>query len=331
MPALLDASRIAKSFGGVRALKGVTFDVQAGEVHALVGENGAGKSTLIKIITGVEKPDSGSISVAGTPVTAMSPHVSRSLGIAAIYQQPALFPDLTVAENIALALEHAHPWRRVDWPARRQRAAELLDRVGATIRPDALAGTLTMPEQQVVEIAKALGAEARVVLMDEPTASLSAREAQRLFVIVDAIRRRGACVIYISHRLEDVLTIADRITVLRDGESVASMPARDADQPTLIRWMVGRELSTVFPKRTVAAADVALEIRRVSHVASGLQDISLSVKRGEIVGLSGLVGAGRTELAEVLFGLRPADGGEDRKSTRLNSSHVSESRMPSSA
>ena len=310
MTPLLQTSLIAKSCAGVRALKGVSFDLHAGEVHALVGENGAGKSTLIRIITGVETPDAGTLSVAGATVPEMDPHGSRALGIAAIYQQPALFPDFTVAENIALALEQAHPWRLVRWPERRRRAAALLDRVGAALDPDRLVGTLSMPEQQVVEIAKAVGANARIVLMDEPTASLSRREVQRLFDIVAVLRRDGAGVIYISHRLDEVLAIADRITVLRDGESIATLPASKATHAELIRLMVGRELSAVFPKRPVTPGDVALELRHVTHAASGLHDVSLSVRRGEIVGLSGLVGAGRTELAEVLFGLRPADRGQ---------------------
>ena len=310
MTPLLQISLIAKSFAGVRALKGVSFDLQAGEVHALVGENGAGKSTFIKIITGVETQDSGALEVSGETVRRMDPHLSRRLGIAAIYQQPALFPDLTVAENIALAIDHAHPWRRVDWPGRRRQAAALLDRVGAALDPGRLVGTLSMPEQQVVEIAKAVGANARILLMDEPTASLSRREVERLFAIIAALRKDGAGIIYISHRLDEVLAVADRITVLRDGESVVTLPTRQATHAELIRLMVGRELSAVFPKGRATPGDVALELRNVSHADSGLHDISLSVRRGEILGVSGLVGAGRTELAEVLFGLRPADGGD---------------------
>ena len=224
---LLDARSISKSYEGVQALRGVSFDVRAGEVHALVGENGAGKSTLIKVITGAVTPDAGTLSVAGRAVPAMTPAISRALGIAAIYQQPSLFPQLTVAENIALALETGHAWRRVDWRARSRTASELLARVGASIAPDRLVETLSMPEQQMVEIAKALGAEARLLIMDEPTASLTEREAGHLFEVIDGLRAAGAGVIYISHRLEEIFTVADRITVLRDGQTVGTSPRAD--------------------------------------------------------------------------------------------------------
>ena len=307
---LLSAGSITKSYEGVRALQGVSFDLHAGEVHALVGENGAGKSTLIKVITGAVAPDAGTLFVAGQPVPHMTPAISRALGIAAIYQQPALFPHLTVAENIALALERGPAWRRVDWRARARLAADLLSRVGASIGPDRLVETLSMPEQQMVEIAKALGADAKVLIMDEPTASLTERETEHLFGVIERLRSGGAGIIYISHRLEEIVTVADRITVLRDGETVATVARADVGRADLIRLMVGRELASVFPKRTVTIGDVALELRGVTHRASGLRNVSLTVRRGEILGLAGLVGSGRTELAEVIFGLRPADEGQ---------------------
>jgi len=307
---LLDARGISKSFAGVRALNGVSFDLRAGEVHALVGENGAGKSTLIKIITGAERADSGTLAIAGRAVAHIDPHTSRALGIAAIYQQPSLFPHLTVAENIALSLEAGGPWRRLRWKARRQRAADLLGRIGASIDPDRLVESLSMPEQQVVEIAKAIGADARILIMDEPTASLSEREVERLFAVVSRLRQDGAGIIYISHRLEEIGAIADRITVLRDGETVATREARTVDRGELIRLMVGRELAAVFPKRRVEPGAVALEVRHLSHRRSGIKDVSFSVRRGEILGLAGLVGSGRTQLAEILFGLSPADSGD---------------------
>ena len=307
---LLSAGSVSKSYEGVRALLGVSFELHAGEVHALVGETGAGKSTLIKVITGAVAPDAGTLLVAGQPVPRMTPAISRALGIAAIYQQPALFPHLTVAENIALALERGHAWRRVDWRARARLAADLLSRVGASIGPDRLVETLSMPEQQMVEIAKALGADAKVLIMDEPTASLTERETEHLFGVIERLRSGGAGIIYISHRLEEIVTVADRITVLRDGETVATVARADVGRADLIRLMVGRELASVFPKRTVAIGDVALELRGVTHRASGLRNVSLTVRRGEILGLAGLVGSGRTELAEVIFGLRPADEGQ---------------------
>ena len=317
MPAtLLEATAVTKSFAGVRALRGVSFGLRAGDVHALLGENGAGKSTLIKIITGAEAPDAGSLEVAGQPVPHMTPALARALGIAAIYQQPALFPDLTVAENIALALDRSAAWTRIDWRARRQRAEALLAKIGAPIDPDRLVETLSMPEQQIVEIAKAIGADARIVIMDEPTAALSDREVEHLFRIVRLLRAQGAGIIYITHRLDEVFALADRITVLRDGESVATREAAAVTRSELIALMIGRELAQVFPKRAVPAGDVALELTGLSNRAAGVHDVSLHVRRGEILGIAGLVGSGRTQLAETIFGLTPADGGEIRRDGR---------------
>ena len=307
---LLEARHISKSFFGLRALNRVSFDLQAGEVHALVGENGAGKSTFIKIVTGAEQPDAGTIVVAGTVVPHLDPHVSRDLGIAAIYQQPSLFPHLTVAENVAMSLERGTLWRRVDRDARRRHAAELLERLGAAVDPDAPVAGLTMPEQQVVEIAKALGADARIVIMDEPTASLSQREVERLFGVIARLRDHRVGIIYISHRLEEIAAIADRITVLRDGETIATRAAADVSRADLIHMMVGRELDAVFPKREIPAGDIALEVRGLTNRRCGVHDVSFSVRRGEILGLAGLVGSGRTQLAETIFGLTPADAGD---------------------
>jgi rhamnose transport system ATP-binding protein len=300
---LLEAEGINKSFAGVHALRDVSFELRAGEVHALIGENGAGKSTLIKIVTGAVMPDSGSIRIAGETVVHNSPAVARSLGVAVIYQQPALFPDLTVAENIALSLESGGLWRRVDWRGRTARARELLGRAGSSIDPERMVGTLSMPEQQIVEIAKAIGANARIVIMDEPTASLTDREVDSLFQVIASLRGQGTGIIYISHRLEEISTIADRVTVLRDGQNIGTRQMAEVDRAELIRLMVGRELSAVFPKREVAIGDVVLELRDVDGV-------SLTVRGGEIVGLAGLVGSGRTELAETIFGLRRAGSGE---------------------
>ncbi len=309
---LLEADSISKSFGAVRALKSVSFDLRAGEVHALVGENGAGKSTLIKIITGAlqpDWPDSGSLRINGQRVVENSPALAKRLGVAAIYQQPALWPDLSVAENLALGLESGGLWRRVDWRERHSRARELLYRIGARIDPQSLAGSLTMPEQQLVEIARALGAQAMILIMDEPTASLTDRETEHLFKVIAELRAQGVGVIYISHRLEELFQIADRVTVLRDGETVATRAMNEVDQAELIRLMVGRELSAVFPKRQVKIGETVLEIRNLTSRAAGVHDVNLSVRAGEILGLTGLVGAGRTELARALFGLAPADSG----------------------
>ncbi len=309
-PALLELRQLAKSFGGARALREVDFDLRAGEVHALLGENGAGKSTLIKIVTGAHQPDSGTMTLAGEVVSGLSPALARRLGIACIYQQPALFPDLTVAENIGLRLEPATAFRRVDWPQRRERAARLLERIGAKISADTEVRVLSMPEQQLVEIACALGAGARIVIMDEPTASLTQQEQHLLFAVVRELRQSGVGVIYISHRLEEIFALADRVTVLRDGESVGTNPVSDINEAALIRMMVGREMTQIYPPSERPPGDVVLTLREVGCAASGVHHVSFEVRAGEVFGLAGLVGAGRTELARILFGLTPADAGE---------------------
>lgn len=331
---ILKLTGIRKAFGGVIALCDVSFDLLRGEVHALIGENGAGKSTLVKIITGAHQPDAGTMEFAGEAVTTLDPQRARGLGIAAIYQQPALFPDLSVAENIAFGLEPTRFWRRVNWQARRARAAQILEEVGAHIDPDAEAGRLTMPQQQLVEIAKAVSVEARVLILDEPTSSLSDRETEHLFSVIRRLKSNGVGMIYISHRLDELPQIADRVTALRDGRLIATARVADTNRNELIRMMVGRELSAVYPKTSVPVAELAraqiggdkpnsdessyrqeslpplLEVRGLSCRAEGVHEINLSVRAGEIMGLAGLVGAGRTELARVLFGLSPADGGE---------------------
>ncbi|MGD0650677.1 MAG: sugar ABC transporter ATP-binding protein [Verrucomicrobiia bacterium] len=308
--ALVRIQQVSKSYGGVRALKGVSFDLRPGEVHALLGENGAGKSTLIKVITGAHQPDGGTIEIAGQQVRHLTPAAARDLGIACIYQQPALFPDLTVAENIALRLEPATAGRRVDWPTRHVRAGQLLQRIGAEIFPDAEVRSLSMPEQQLVEIACALGAGARVVIMDEPTASLTQKEVQLLFGVVRDLQGSGVGVIYISHRLEEIFTVADRVTVLRDGESVGTNPVGEMNKASLIKLMVGREVSTIYPPAEGASGEVVLSLKNIGCAVSGVRNVTLDVRAGEVVGLAGLVGAGRTELARVLFGITPADTGE---------------------
>jgi rhamnose transport system ATP-binding protein len=306
---LLRLDNVSKSFAGVHALKGVSFDLRAGEVHALVGENGAGKSTLIKIISGAHQADAGVLEIAGQVVDRNDPVLARQLGVAVIYQRPALLPDLTVAENIALGLEGRAAAQLVRWAVRRDRAKTLLTRVGASIDPDALVHSLSMPEQQLVEIARALGAHARILILDEPTASLSDREVERLLDVIRELRRQGVGTIYISHRLEELFQIADRVTVLRDGASVGTRAIRDIDRGELIRMMVGREITAIFPKQTVPLGDTVLKLDGAGCSRTGVHDVSFEVRAGEIIGLAGLVGAGRTELARVLFGLSPADAG----------------------
>lgn len=309
---MLEAKALRKAYAGVEALKSVSFELNAGEVHALVGENGAGKSTLVKIITGAVEPDEGTLTVAGEPLARNSPGIARAAGIAAIYQQPSLFSHLSVAENIALALESGGAWRRLDWKTRRQNAAKLLERAGATIDPDRLVRSLSMPEQQIVEIAKAIGSNAKILIMDEPTASLTEREVSSLFSVIGALRASGVGIIYISHRMEEIFAVADRVTVLRDGEAVGTRNINEVDRASLIQMMVGRPIAAVFPKRAVPIGAVALELRSVSSNAAGIHDVSLTVRSGEILGLAGLVGSGRTQLAETIFGLTPADAGEIR-------------------
>jgi len=308
--ALLCAQNISKSYAGVHALRNASFDLNAGEVHALVGENGAGKSTLIKIITGAVQADEGEIFVLGETVTENSPGRAKALGIAAIYQQPALFPELTVAENIAIGRERSGPFGIVKWTDRRSVAKSLLERVGARIGTEATAAELSMPQQQLVEIARALGANARIIIFDEPTASLSEEDTQNLFRVIHELRSHGTGIIYISHRLEELPLIADRVTVLRDGRTIETRQMADVDRKELIRLMVGRELSTIYPKRNVEFGEVIFELKDLGSHSVGIRQVNLAVRAGEIVGVAGLVGAGRTELAKTIFGLNPPDAGD---------------------
>ncbi len=308
--ALLSAVNITKSYAGVHALRSATFELKSGEVHALVGENGAGKSTLIKVFTGAVIHDGGDISLNGERVLENSPALSKSRGIAAIYQQPALFPELTVAENIALGQERSGSLSIVDWKGRRRIARELLDRVGARIDTETTAGELSMPQQQLVEIARALGSNAKVLIFDEPTASLSEEDTQNLFRVIRELRAEGVGMIYISHRLEELPAIADRVTVLRDGLTIETREMADVSSEQLIRLMVGRDLSAVFPKREVELGDSIFELRNFGSRSAGIRNINLSVRAGEIVGVAGLIGAGRTELAKTIFGLEVPDEGE---------------------
>ncbi len=310
MKPILKLTEIRKSFGAVRALKGVSFELFPGEVHALLGENGAGKSTLIKVITGAHQPDGGRLEVAGAEVSHLTPSKARELEIACIYQQPALFPDLTVAENIGLRLKKTGILSRVRWAQQRKNAVELLQRIGAEISPDAEVRSLSMPEQQLVEIACALGSGAKIVIMDEPTASLTQKEQHLLFKVVRELRSSGVGVVYISHRLEEIFALADRVTVLRDGESVATNQVDDLTESAMIKLMVGREVSSIYPPSEGAPGKVVLSLKNLGCAASGVKGVTLDVRAGEIVGMAGLVGAGRTELARILFGITPADSGE---------------------
>jgi rhamnose transport system ATP-binding protein len=307
---LLRAVHIRKSFGGVRALKGVSFDLFPGEVHALVGENGAGKSTLIKVLTAAIQPDEGELWLDGQHVHLSDPFHARTAGIAAIYQQPALFPHLTVAENIALAKDSGRPWHRISWARRSAHAAGLLERIGATFSPATLVSDLTPGAQQLVELAKALDADARILIMDEPTASLGEQDTQNLYEIVDGLKAKGVGIIYITHRFEELARLASRVTVLRDGNSIDTRSMDQVSQHDLIRMMVGREINTVFPVRANAPGNVVLELRHLRCVRAGVKDVSLTLREREVLGVSGLIGSGRTQMAETIFGLTAADSGE---------------------
>jgi len=300
---LLRLDGITKTFPGVRALDGVSFDVNAGEIHALVGENGAGKSTLIKVLGGSYIPDAGSVALDGTPLPSGNPLAVQKRGVQIIHQELALVPELTAAENIFLGRERGGLFL-----ARRdmQREAQtLLDELGSGVSATARAGRLGVPQQQMVEIARAIGAASRILVLDEPTSTLPGPDVERLLALVRRLRERGLGIIYISHRLDEVFAIADRITVLRDGKHVATAPAAELDRRALIRMMVGRDLEEEFPAREATPGAPVLQARGL------LGGVDLDVHEGEIVGLAGLVGSGRTETGLALFGAM-ASGGEIR-------------------
>ena len=300
---------ITKSFPGVQALKGVSFDVTPGEVHALLGENGAGKSTLIKIMSGVHAADGGAMRLDGRDIRLNGPHDARRAGIATIYQELLLFPELTVAENVFMGHAPRRAWGALDWPAMRAKARVLLDSLDIhDLDVAQVVGTLSVGNRQRVEILRALSQDARILIMDEPTAALTEHDVQRLFAIVRRLRARGVSIVYISHRLEEVFLLADRVTVLRDGEHVATKEVRNTDTADLIQMMVGRRIESLFPKFDVARGAAVLEVRDLSRPPQ-TRGVSLTVHAGEIVGLAGLVGSGRSELAQAIFGVTPATGG----------------------
>lgn len=307
MTPLVEMRGTAKSYPGVRALAGVDFDVNAGEVVALLGENGAGKSTLIKVLGGAVAPDAGEIRINGRPVSLPTPAAARRAGVAVIHQEFALVPGLTAAENIFLGHEPTR-WGLVRRGDERRRAADLFARIGIPVDPDAPCRLLSVAQQQAVEIAKALAADARVLVMDEPTATLTPPEVAKLFAVVRAVTAREIGVVFIGHRLDEVFAVADRVVVLRDGERVAAGPVGEFDGDRLISLMVGRRLDQEFPKRTVAIGEPRLVVRDLAR-GDAVRGVSLAIRRGEVLGLAGLVGAGRTEVARLLFGADRRDAG----------------------
>ncbi|MGD0121750.1 MAG: sugar ABC transporter ATP-binding protein [Candidatus Limnocylindrales bacterium] len=299
---------VSKRFGATQALANVSLDLTAGEIHGLVGENGAGKSTVVKVLAGIYQPDSGTVVLDGKPVLLHGPAHARSQGIAVVHQEPRLFPDLTVAENVFMGHAPTGGLGSINWREMRRAADRIFKSLSVHIDSGEVVRGLSMADQQLIEIAKALSIEARVLVLDEPTASLSAHEVERLFAIVRQTRERGVAVLFVSHRLEEVFDLCDRATVLRDGRHVITAPTSEFTAADLVRHMVGRSVS-LFPRSAAKIGDVLLEVRNLTRAGS-FRDISFSVRSGEIVGLAGLVGAGRTEVARVLFGLDRADAGE---------------------
>ena len=304
---LLRMSGIDKSFPGVHALKGIDLELHRGEVLALLGENGAGKSTLIKILGGAHLPDAGTIKIDGQPVAITNPHAAQATGIGIIYQEFNLVPALSARENLFLGQETGFV-SLIRTKTERRRAQELFDRIGVALNPDTLCRELSVAQQQTVEIAKALLLDARIIVMDEPSAALTLNEVERLFSIIRELKAQGIGVIYISHRLDEIFEIADRVMVLRDGERVGTRPIHEMTRNVMIKMMVGRSLEEEFPKQRSKIGDERLVVQNLSRGKS-VQHVSLSVRRGEVLGLTGLVGAGRTETARLIFGADHPDSG----------------------
>ena len=305
---VLELQKISKSFSGVEVLHEVPFSLIAGEVHALLGENGAGKSTLVKVMTGVHQADSGEIYLQGHRVHFSDARDSRQAGIAAIYQELSLFPDLDVAENIFVGRQPTTAVGRIDWRKLYTEAGELLTSLGVQIDLKKKARDLSIAQQQMVEIARAFSINARVLIMDEPTSTLTLNEVDDLFRLVHRLRDDGTAIIFISHRLEELFEIADRVTVLRDGSYVATRPINEVNRDDLIRMMVGRTITDMFPKQEVQTGEVVLKVESLSRPGS-YQEISFELHKGEILGMAGLVGAGRTDVARAIFGIEPPESG----------------------
>ena len=306
---ILELSHITKTFPGVKALNDVHFDLMHGEIHAIIGENGAGKSTLIKVITGVYQPDAGQIFLDGVPVEIHSTADSQKLGIAAIYQHVTCYPDLSVTENIFIGHEKIRPLtRKIDWKDLHQRAAELLAQLDADFDPRALMGNLSVAQQQIVEIAKALSTNARIIIMDEPTAPLTARESEDLYRTTEGLRDKGVSIIFISHRMEDMYRLATRVTVFRDANYVGTWNLNEVRREDLIMAMVGREITQFFPKRAVKIGEEVFRVEGFSRTGY-FKDVSFSVRKGEILAMTGLIGAGRTEVCEAIYGVTHPDKG----------------------
>jgi rhamnose transport system ATP-binding protein len=305
---LLSLRHATKAFGAVQALADGSIELHAGQAHGLVGENGAGKSTLVKILAGVHQPDSGTLLANGKPVALHSPAAARDAGIAVIYQEPTLFPDLTVAENIFMGRQPLRAGRRIDARAMRAQAAALFGRLGVPLDPARICRGLSIADQQIVEIGKALSLSARVIVMDEPTAALSATEVARLFEVVRTLRAAGAAVLFISHRIEEVFEICQRVTVMRDGRHVLTSEVAGLTADDLVRAMVGRKMPSRSAAEHSAPGAPVLTVERLTREGV-FTDISFGVRAGEIVAFAGLVGSGRSEVARAIFGIDRYDAG----------------------
>ncbi len=307
-PPVLSLRGIEKRFPGVIALSGVDLDLHPGEVTALVGENGAGKSTLVKVLTGIYRPEAGQIEMEGHKKAFASAHDAEAVGIAAIHQETVLFEELTVAENIFIGHAPRTRWGLIDHRAMRARAADVLARIGAKIDPAARVGDLGIASRHLVAIARALSTEARVVVLDEPTAALSAHEIEEVYALVERLKAQGKAILFISHKFDEVFRIADRWTVFRDGALVGAGRIADVTEDDLVRLMVGREVGQIFPDRVSNPGDVVVEVEGYSHPTE-FADISFDLRAGEILGVYGLVGAGRSEVMQALFGVTAPSAG----------------------
>jgi rhamnose transport system ATP-binding protein len=304
---LLEMKDVKKRFGGAIALRGTSLSVRAGEIHALLGENGAGKSTMLKILAGVHEHDGGEITLGGSPFIAGSPQASIDQGIAVIYQEPSLFLDLSLAENVFIGRQ-PKKGIAIDWKEAQSQAAKLFKELGVALDPKRQARGLSIADQQVVEIAKALSMNANIILMDEPTAALSASEVERLMTVMRSLRAANKAVIFVSHRLDEVFAISDHITVMRDGATVSEKAIAKTDLQTVIKEMVGRELTELFPKTEHKIGEIVLEVNDLTNPAY-FRNVSFNVRKGEIVALAGLVGSGRSEIARSIFGIDSYDSG----------------------
>ena len=305
---VLELVHASKSFGPVIALADGNIELRAGEIHALVGENGAGKSTLVKILAGLYHPDAGEFRVGGETMSFRSVADSKAFGISVIYQEPTLFPDLTVAENIFIGRQPRGALGLISRSTMREEARSLFSRLGVPIDPDRVAEGLSIADQQIIEIAKAISLDAKILVMDEPTAALSGAEVERLFVVARSLRDSGAAILFISHRFDEVFALCDRITVMRDGRYIATHEISATTVDAIVREMVGRGIDALYPKETAELGDVVLDVRGLAR-AGVFTDVSFTVRSGEIVGLAGLVGAGRTEIARAVFGIDRYDAG----------------------